>query len=185
MTSPAWMPAAAARPSGLTSSTSRPCASFGARAFSASSGVSGATATPSAVLSSLAPGSLSRVRAAFDTAASSSFTVRCFSAPSRTTATSADDPGPDAATRLRSVLVSAVANGGRPPLRADDPHRHRLADAERVADREDHVADSYVLGVADGDWAEVAGRDLQQREVARLVGADELCRQGAVVGQFD
>ena len=49
---------------------------------------------------------------------------------------------------LDEVLVAAVAAAaGRPALRADDPHRHGLADAERVADREHDVADAHLVGV--------------------------------------
>ncbi len=58
---------------------------------------------------------------------------------------------------LQEVLVAAVADAGRSALRADDAHRDRLADAERVADREHDVADLHGVGVAErraaaGSW---------------------------------
>ena len=79
---------------------------------------------------------------------------------------------------LQEVLVAAaavaIARSGRPALRADDPHRHRLADAERVADREHDVAHLRVVGVAERRGLQTRGVDFDEREVARLVGADHL-----------
>ena len=73
----------------------------------------------------------------------------------------------------------------RASLRADDAHRHGLADAERVADREHDVADADLVGVAERQRLQVGAVDLQHRQVARLVGADDLRLEGAAVGQFD
>ena len=80
------------------------------RARRASSGVSGATETPSAVLSSLAPArcrrAARRLRRGSPRRASR---VRCFSLPSRTIDdVRASSPDPASATRLRSVLVSCT-----------------------------------------------------------------------------
>ena len=87
---------------------------------------------------------------------------------------------------LQEVLVAAVADGRRPPLRADDPHRHRLADAERIADREHDVADLHRVGVAERDRrADPSPSTLIEREVARLVGADHFRGERAAVGQLD
>src|SRR5262249_58697590 len=44
-------------------------------------------------------------------------------------------------------------------------------------------ADLYAVGVADRDRMQVRGAHLQQREIARPAGADELRRQRAIVGE--
>ena len=86
---------------------------------------------------------------------------------------------------LQEVFVAAVAGVRRPALRADDAHRHRLSDAEGIAHGEHDVAHFDRIGVAERDRFQVAGVDLEQREVARLVGADHLGAQRAAVGQID
>src|SRR4030095_3629866 len=48
---------------------------------------------------------------------------------------------------LKEILVSTVADPRRPTLRADDAHRHGLADAQRIANGEHNVADLYGIGV--------------------------------------
>ena len=50
---------------------------------------------------------------------------------------------------LQEVLVAAVADAGRAALGADDAHRHGLADAERVAERQHHVADVDVVRITE------------------------------------
>ena len=58
--------------------------------------------------------------------------------------------------------------------RADDALRHRLADAERIADREHDVADRDVVDVGELDGLQAVGVDLEEREVGRGVGAHDL-----------
>ena len=86
---------------------------------------------------------------------------------------------------LEEVLVAAVADAGRASLRADDAHRHGLADAERVADRQHDVADADLVRVADGEGVQVLRVDLQHREVARRIGADDLGVERALVRELD
>ena len=54
----------------------------------------------------------------------------------------------DRCIRLDEVLERTVAHSGGAALRADDAHRDRLADAERVAERQDDVADLHLVRVA-------------------------------------
>ena len=91
---------------------------------------------------------------------------------------------------LQEILVVAIAvarhaRAGRTALLADDAHRHRLADAERVADGEHDVADLRVVGVAERRGLEVGRGDFHEREVARLVGADDFRVERASVVQID
>lgn len=65
------------------------------------------------------------------------------------------------------VQAQLVAAGG-----ADDAHGDRLADAERVADRQRNVADAYAVRMADGDGRQVRQVDLQYGEVGFRVAAD-------------
>ena len=65
------------------------------------------------------------------------------------------------------VQAQLITPGG-----ADDAHGHGLADAERVADGQGHVADADVVGAADGDRRQVFQIDLQHREVGFRVAAD-------------
>ena len=60
----------------------------------------------------------------------------------------------DGRVGLEEVLVAAVANR-RSALRADDAHRHRLADAERIANRQHDVADLHLVGVTQRERREV------------------------------
>src|SRR5206468_12704039 len=73
----------------------------------------------------------------------------------------------------------------RPALRTDDAHGHCLADAERVAHREDNVAHTNAVGVAKGKRVKIGRVDLDERQIARLVGADYFRVERAAVAQFD
>ena len=66
---------------------------------------------------------------------------------------------------------------------ADDAGRDRSLEAERVADRDDRVADFESSRVGQGKWCERAGTgiDLEQCEVGGRVAADEGCLQRVVV----
>ena len=59
---------------------------------------------------------------------------------------------------LQEVFVAAVTHAGRSTLRADDAHRHRLTDAERIADREHDIADLDRVGVAERQRLQVGLR---------------------------
>ncbi len=63
---------------------------------------------------------------------------------------------------------------GRPGPRRDDAAGHRLADAERVADRQHQIADLDVVGITQRDDRQrVAGRDLEKSQIAALVTAHQ------------
>src|SRR5438876_497790 len=170
MTSPAWMPAMAARPSGLTSSTSRPLVSFGTRA----PGRDRADDDALRLFQAEAFGQVRRDRLHHDTelrpgdlALGPQLIHHVLRHVRRNREADADvavvaredlrvDPDQlalrvderaarvavvDRRVGLEEVLVAAVADAGRPSLRADNAHRDRLADAQRVAHREHDVAD--------------------------------------------
>ena len=61
----------------------------------------------------------------------------------------------------------------RTALGADDAHGDRLADAKQVTHRRDNVANLHAVGVADRQRRKTVGLDLEQRQVARLVSADD------------
>ena len=65
------------------------------------------------------------------------------------------------------------------------PLGHGLADAERVADGEHHVADAQRVGGAEGDRRQVLGVDAQHREVGLGIVADHLGEQLLAVVQRD
>ena len=56
--------------------------------------------------------------------------------------------------------------------RADDAGGHRLADAERIADRQHDVADLQPVGVAEGDHRQLVEVDLEDGDVRFGVAAD-------------
>ena len=69
--------------------------------------------------------------------------------------------------------------------RADDARRHRVLQAERVADRDHEVADLQPVRIAERDVGQAFGLDLEQRDVDGPVGADHLAREIAPVPQRD
>src|SRR5690606_32108784 len=88
----------------------------------------------------------------------------------------------DRSVRLDEILVAlAVGHHAGAPERADDAVGHRLAEAERVTDRDDEVADLELTRVAHPRRDEVLGLDLEQRDIRRLVAADELRREAALI----
>ncbi len=70
-----------------------------------------------------------------------------------------------------------------PVERAHDPARHRLGKPEGASDRDHRVTDGNRAGVPERERVEERGRrrDAHDREVGRLVGPDELCREAAAV----
>ena len=74
---------------------------------------------------------------------------------------------------LNEVLESVDAEIAAPE-RGNDAHRYGLTDVKRIADREHDVADLQGVRSAERDRRQVASLDLQYREVAFRVGADQL-----------
>ena len=62
---------------------------------------------------------------------------------------------------------------------------HLDEDAERVADGDDGLADDGLVGVAEVGRRQIAVIDLDDSEVRQRIGADELARQAAAVGERD
>src|SRR3546814_10911832 len=60
--------------------------------------------------------------------------------------------------------------------RRDDPRGHGRAEAERVADRDDPVADARRAAVGEFDEGQAGRVDLEQREVRGGIAADDLRR---------
>ena len=81
-------------------------------------------------------------------------------------------------------LVGLLA-GRAPPFGADDSLRHGLLKAEGVADGEDHLADPYVLRVAEGDRGQSLGIDLEHGNVGALVCSGKARREGTSVVELD
>ncbi len=65
------------------------------------------------------------------------------------------------------------------------PDGHRVAEAERIADREHRVADLHVLDRAQRDRREAGGVCLQDGEIGLGVGAADLRLQAATVLQHE
>ena len=79
----------------------------------------------------------------------------------------------DGRVGLNEVLVAVDAEATA-PQRADDAHRDGLADAERIADGQDHVAHLQLVAVCQRDRRQVLPLHLQHRGVCGRVGADDL-----------
>ena len=77
----------------------------------------------------------------------------------------------------------AVADGQRAPERGHDARGHRAGEAVRVADRDHELADAQRRGVAQLGGVERGALGPQQREIGQRVGADELRRELAAVGE--
>ncbi|MCY1308462.1 hypothetical protein D9M70_584730 [compost metagenome] len=60
------------------------------------------------------------------------------------------------------------------PQRRHDAHRHRLAHAERVADRQHHIAHLDVLQPAQRDRGQILQGHLEHGQVGLGVGPDHL-----------
>ena len=87
---------------------------------------------------------------------------------------------------LDEVLEAAITStASSTTLRADDPHRHGLPDAERIADRENHITDADVVRVAKRKCLQVVALDLQNGKIAGRISADDLGLEAASVRQFD
>ena len=68
----------------------------------------------------------------------------------------------------------AVACGERPPERAHDAGRHAAGEPERVADRDDELADAEPIGVAERGRGQAAAGRADDGEVRQRVAADDV-----------
>src|SRR3954453_21520748 len=75
----------------------------------------------------------------------------------------------------------------RPVEGTDDAGRHGSLEAERAADGDDAVADLHVVRVGERDRVQLQLRrvDLDDRDIGRAVGADDLRARGLGVGERD
>ncbi|KPY93045.1 Uncharacterized protein ALO94_05565 [Pseudomonas syringae pv. spinaceae] len=80
--------------------------------------------------------------------------------------------GVDGCVGLNEVFIRVQAQLVT-PSGADDAHRHGLADAERVADGQCHVADTNAVGARDGNGWQVFQIDFQDRKVGFRVVAND------------
>ena len=89
----------------------------------------------------------------------------------------------DGGVGLDEILVAGdlVEDADAPAGGGDDAHGDGLADAERVADGEDHVAHAELVAVGQGDGGQVLGLDLDDGDVGLRIGADDLGGELAVV----
>ena len=62
----------------------------------------------------------------------------------------------DGSVGLQEVFKAPIAQTGGAALRADDSHRDRLTDAQRVADRECDVADADAVRIAQREHGQFA-----------------------------
>ena len=91
-------------------------------------------------------------------------------------------PGVDGGVGLDEVLVVGEPQTAAPDG-ADDPHGHRLAKSERVADRQDDVAHLDLLGVAHLRARQRGLIDAQDGEIGAPIGPDDARAQLAAVRQ--
>ena len=65
--------------------------------------------------------------------------------------------------------------------------RHRLTDAERIADRQHQVADLEIVGIGEFEGGEAFGRalDAQHREIAALILKHNIGVEFAFIGKRD
>ncbi len=89
------------------------------------------------------------------------------------------DQGPAGVAEIdRRVGLDEILEGGDPELAAggsaDDAVSHGLGQAEGIADGEDDIADPKLIGSAEGDDRQIRQVDLEYRQVAIRVYADDL-----------
>ncbi len=74
---------------------------------------------------------------------------------------------------LDEVLVTLDARTAAE--RADDARGHGLTEAERIADRQDKVADLQAIGIAHRNRRQIAARDLQHGDIGIGIATDQPC----------
>ena len=198
MTSPVLMPARAAGLSATTFATSAPLGRCRPR-LSAISGVTSCSLAPS-------QGRLHRSAAAFrrgdhhphhirrdgeaDALRSARARVdRRIDAdhpPAHVDQRTAGIAGIDGGIGLNEELIVADADCGA-RHRRDDAVGDRLADAERIADRQHHVADLQLVGIGErqSGKALLGALDAQHRKIAALILEHDVGGEFALVGQRD
>ena len=92
----------------------------------------------------------------------------------------------DRRIRLDEELIVGDADLGA-RQRRDDAARHRLPDAERIADGEHQIADFEIVGIAHRERRQVllVRIDLEHGEIGALVGEQQLGFEFAPVGEHD
>src|SRR5258708_3368762 len=88
--------------------------------------------------------------------------------------------GIDRGVGLDEILVAfdaepAAAEG------ADDPRGDGLAEPERIADRQDEIADLQAIGIAHRHRGQVLRRDLQHGDIRLGIPPDQFCREAPVI----
>jgi hypothetical protein len=86
---------------------------------------------------------------------------------------------------LQKILVAPASGPGPSALSADDAHRHRLTDHQRIAHCQDHIADFHLVGVADGNRGQAGLLDLENCDVGRRIGHHDFCREPPPVAHDD
>src|SRR5262249_5669860 len=91
----------------------------------------------------------------------------------------------DGGVGLQKVLEAPLVAPGRlTAFRANDAHRHGLADSERVADGENQVADFDPVGVAERHGRQARRANLDDCNVAGRVRAYDLGSEFTIVVEF-
>src|SRR5215813_13082 len=80
---------------------------------------------------------------------------------------------------LDKILVTFDARTAA--KRADDPRGHGLTEAERIADRQDKVADLQAIGIAHWNRRQIGARDLQHGYIGIGIAADQPCFELSIV----
>ena len=93
----------------------------------------------------------------------------------------------DRGVGLQKIFKAAAADllSVRASLRADDSHRHRLAHAEGITYRQRDVTNSNFVRIARRQVRQPSSGDLQNCQVAELIGSNQLRIQGATVIHVD
>ncbi len=76
------------------------------------------------------------------------------SSPFMLTSAPPELPGIDRCVGLNEIFVAVAADAGA-TQRADDARRDRMTEAERVADRDDEIADARAFRVADRHFGQI------------------------------
>ena len=92
--------------------------------------------------------------------------------PCRSTSGPPELPGLIDGVGLDEILVALDAEPGAAE-RADDPRGHGLTEAERIADREDEIADLQAIGITHRHRRQTTGGDLQHGDIGLGIAADQ------------
>ena len=79
----------------------------------------------------------------------------------------------DRCISLQEIFEAARSGAaGRAALRADNAHRHRLPNTERITNRQRYIADSHFVRIAGRHVSQARGVHFQQCQIARRIGSD-------------